>query len=98
MGARVAVGAAPFEALALLAPPAALVAGWLYYPVVGLAGFAAGMLLPRSLLAFLTARRRARSEKQAPQLLLLLVTNLGTGGTYLESLQAARRDVGDRTL
>jgi Flp pilus assembly protein TadB len=94
----VAIGPAAFEALALLVPPAALVAGWLLSPVVGLAGFAAGLLLPRSLLAFLTARRRARSERQAPQLLLLLVTNLGTGGTYLDALQAARKDIGDRSL
>jgi Flp pilus assembly protein TadB len=84
--------------MAMLAPPTALVAGWLYSPVVGMAGFAAGLLLPRSLLAVLTARRRARSERQAPQLLLLLVTNLGTGGTYLDALQAARRDIGDRSL
>ena len=96
--ARVGVSPALFEASATLAPPVALVAGWLYSPVVGLAGLGAGLLLPRLLLSLLTSRRRARSEKQAPQLLLVLVANLGPGGTYLEALQAARRDVADQGL
>ena len=47
---------------------------------------------------FLTARQRARSEREAPQLLQLLLANLGAGSTYLEALQAARRSIGDRWL
>ena len=96
--ARVGVRPALFEAVAVAAPPAALLIGWLYSPVVGVAGLVAGVLLPRLLLSFLTARRRGRSEKQAPQLLQLLLANLGAGSTYLEALQAARRNITDRRL
>ena len=96
--ARIGARPALFEAVALAGPPAALVIGWLYSPVVGLAGLVAGLLLPRLLLSLLTARRRGRSEKQAPQLLLLLVANLGAGGTYLDAIQAARSNVPDRNL
>lgn len=49
-------------------------------------------------LAALTSRRRAQSEKRALQLLQLLLANLGAGSTYLDALQAARRSIGDRGL
>ena len=96
--ARLRLDPALFEWIALVAPPAGLALGWLYSPVVGLAALGAGLLLPRLLLAFLTARQRARSEREAPQLLQLLLANLGAGSTYLEALQAARRNITDRRL
>lgn len=96
--ARVGVRPEAFEAGILAAPPLGLLVGALVSPVIGAAALVAGLLLPRLLLSALTARRRAQSERQAPQLLLLLVTNLGAGGTYLEALQAAAAGIGDRSL
>ena len=87
-----------FEWMSLAAPPMLLAVGWAYSPVVGLAGLGVGLLAPRMALSSLTSRQRARSEKEAPQLLQLLLANLGAGSTYLEALQAARRSIGDRRL
>jgi Flp pilus assembly protein TadB len=87
-----------FEAMGYAAPVIAMGTGWFYSPVVGLAGLACGLLFPRLLLAVLTSRRRARSEREAPQLLQLLLANLGAGSTYLEALQAVRRSIADRGL
>jgi Flp pilus assembly protein TadB len=96
--ARLPLDARLFEALVIAAPAAGLVIGWIASPVVGLLAFAGGLLLPRLLIGFLTARQRGRSEREAPQLLQLLLANLGAGSTYLEALQAARRSIGDRWL
>ncbi|MEA2646654.1 MAG: hypothetical protein QOE92_1737 [Chloroflexota bacterium] len=96
--ARLRVDPRVFEWLSLLAPPVLLAAGWAYSPVVGLVGLGVGLLTPRMALSFLTNRQRARSEKEAPQLLQLLLANLGAGSTYLEALQAARRSITDRRL
>src|SRR5439155_10839481 len=48
-----------YEAIALLAPPVALMVGWAYSPLVGLGGMAAGFFAPRALVATLTARQRS---------------------------------------
>lgn len=96
--ARLRVSPALFEWIALLAPPVLLLGGWVYSPVIGAAGAVTGLLVPRLLIAFITARQRARSEREAPHLLQLLLANLGAGSTYLEALQAARKSIGDRWL
>jgi Flp pilus assembly protein TadB len=96
--ARLRLRPEAFEWLSLLAPPVLFVCGWAYSPVVGVAGLGAGLLAPRMALSFLTARQRARSEREAPQLLQLLLANLGAGSTYLEALQAARKGMTDRRL
>jgi len=96
--ARLKLDPAMFEWTALLAPPAALAIGWYFSPLIGLAGFGAGLLAPRLLISFLIGRQRARSEKEAPQLLQLLLANLSSGSTYLEALQATRAGIRDRWL
>jgi Flp pilus assembly protein TadB len=96
--ARLRLDPVLFEWIALAVPAAAFVAGWLYSPLVGAAGLVAGLMAPRALISFLTGRQRARSEREAPQLLQLLLANLGAGSTYLEALQAARRSISDRRL
>jgi Flp pilus assembly protein TadB len=96
--ARLRLSPVLFQWIALVAPPAALATGWYFSPLIGLAGLFAGLLAPRVLLALLTARQRARSEKEAPQLLQLLLANLTSGSTYLEALQAARPGIRDRWL
>ena len=63
--ARVGVRPALFEAVAVAAPPAALLIGWLYSPVVGVAGLVAGVLLPRLLLSFPTAPPRSERKTGA---------------------------------
>ena len=96
--ARLRVDPRVFLALSGGVPSVALLLGWIASPIIGLAGLGAGLVFPRLLVGFLTARQRARSEREAPQLLQLLLANLGAGSTYLEALQAARRNVADRWL
>ncbi|HEV3231822.1 MAG TPA: hypothetical protein VG245_06180 [Candidatus Dormibacteraeota bacterium] len=96
--ARLGLDPRVFHWATLLAPPAALVAAWPYSPVVAVAGGAAALLAPRFTIGVLTARRHARSEREAPHLLQLLIANLGAGGTYFEALQGARAGLRDRWL
>jgi Flp pilus assembly protein TadB len=96
--ARLPLDAGIFEVLVIAAPAAGLLVGWVASPVVGVAAAAGGLLVPRLVVGFLTARQRARSEREAPQLLQLLLANLGAGSTYLEALQASRRGITDRWL
>ncbi len=96
--ARLRLDARAFEALALLAPIVGAAVGASISPLLGLGGLAAGLAAPRLLINLLTSRQRSRSEREAPQLLQLLLANLGAGGTYLDALQAARRGIEDRWL
>ncbi|HXA42051.1 MAG TPA: hypothetical protein VNV65_03950 [Candidatus Solibacter sp.] len=96
--ARLRLDARAFEGLALLAPIVGAAVGASISPLLGLGGLAAGLAAPRLLISLLTSRQRSRSEREAPQLLQLLLANLGAGGTYLDALQAARRGIEDRWL
>jgi Flp pilus assembly protein TadB len=96
--ARLRLDPGAFEALALTAPAVGLLLGWTVSPLVGIGAMIGGLAAPRLLISLLTARQRSRSEREAPQLLQLLLANLGAGGTYLDALQAARRNIGDRWL
>ena len=96
--ARLRLDPRAFEALALMAPIAGAAVGVSISPLIGLGGLVAGLAAPRLLVSLLTGRQRSRSEREAPQLLQLLLANLGAGGTYLDALQAARRGIGDRWL
>lgn len=84
--------------MTMAAPAAGLLIGAAMSPVLGVAGVGIGLLLPRLVIGLLTGRQRARSEREAPRLVQLLLANLGAGSTYLEALQAARRNIGDRWL
>jgi Flp pilus assembly protein TadB len=96
--ARLPLDPRAFEALAVAAPMAGFLVGWTVSPLVAAGGIIGGLTAPRLLVNLLTSRQRSRSEREAPQLLQLLLANLGAGGTYLDALQAARRNVGDRRL
>jgi tight adherence protein B len=96
--ARLPIYPALLEWTAVLMPPFLFLVGWLYSPVVGVAGFVGGFMMPRLLIGFLIARRRARSEREAPHLLQLLLANLGAGGTYVDALQATRKGMTDRWI
>ncbi len=96
--ARLRLDARAFETLAVIAPIVGAAIGASISPLLGLGGLAAGLAAPRLLISFLTSRQRSRSEREAPQLLQLLLANLGAGGTYLDALQAARRGIEDRWL
>lgn len=87
-----------FEAVALGAPLVLALLGAVYSPLVAPLAGLAGLLVPGALVRFLTTRQHARSEREAPQLLQVLLANLGSGTTYFAAIQAARAGVTDRWL
>lgn len=96
--ARIAGSARTYLALQFFAPIGLFAIGWLQSPILALAGAAAGLVVPRAYVAWLTRTQAQRSEAEAPKLLQALLAGLIAGGTYLEALRQARLACSDRWL
>ncbi|HVH65760.1 MAG TPA: hypothetical protein VM674_06945 [Candidatus Acidoferrum sp.] len=96
--ARIAGSARTYLALHFFAPIGLFAIGWLQSPILAVAGAAAGLVVPRMYVAWLTRTQAQRTEAEAPQLLQALLAGLIAGGTYLEALRQARVACSDRWL